>query len=898
MRPEHDVVVIGAGFAGLYAVHKLRNEMGLAVAGFEATEGVGGTWWWNRYPGSRCDLESVHYSYSFSPDLQREWEWTERYASQPEILSYLERVAEKFALRKSFRFNTRVTSLDWSDETQCWTVRTNDGKTCTSRFVVSGVGNLSVPKEPDFVGADTFQGDLYWTSRWPHDKVDFTGKRVAVIGTGSTGIQIVPEIAEQAAHVAVFQRTANFAAPLGNQSVEPSKRRWNAEHHDELRSGARNSFLGVPLEPAMESAFDVSDEQRRRVYDDYWQKGGFGLLASTFADLVIDERANETLAEYIRERIRERVEDPSTAALLCPTDHPYGSKRPPFETNYYETFNRSNVELIDARSAPIEQITPNGIRTSQASYEFDAIVLATGFDAVTGPLLGLNVTGRDSLPLEKKWADGPTSYLGIQVAGFPNFFMITGPQSAALQYNIPLAIEDHVDFVASAIAKVAADDALTFEATPEAELAWGTLTEGVLHLTVIPQAKGSWYMGENVPGKPRAAYLFPGGAPLYRAICSQVEHLSFAGFAVGGVPTSAPPFVHLEPSTALLLIALLNQGLKPLHEYGLEELRATIDSLTKLQAPAPEMRVELLTTPPGRLYVPESDEPMPVVLFFHGGGWMAGSPAAADAPCRHLAADLGAIVFAVEYRLTPEHPFPAAPDDAFAALQWARDHIINYGGDPERLVVMGESAGANLAAVTALRARDAGIGLAAQVLLYPPIDPEAQTASRTEFIGAPFFSTEAINAMWAVYLNGADATPMAAPSRAASLAGLPPTLLLTAECDPLRDEGEDYGRTLTNAGVPVEQHRLSGQLHAAFNMDGFIRAAREFHTLIGQFAGRHFDEVDLAVTTFAGRAKREGQGADCAGESDLLRTLGRHLDGDRIGDLRRGLALVGALPDA
>jgi cation diffusion facilitator CzcD-associated flavoprotein CzcO/acetyl esterase/lipase len=842
MNPQHDVVVVGAGFAGLYAVHKLRDGLGLAVAGFEAADGVGGTWWWNRYPGARCDFESVHYSYSFSPDLQREWEWTERYAAQPEILSYLEWVAEKLDLRRSFQFNTRVTSLEWDDETHFWTVRTSDGKSCTSRFVVSGVGNLSVPKEPDFPGADMFQGDLYWTSRWPQDEVDFTGKRVAVIGTGSTGIQVIPELAKQAAHVTVFQRTANFAAPLGNAPVEPSQRRWNAEHHDELRSGARDSFLGVPLEPATQLALDVSDEQRRRVYDEYWEKGGFGLLASTFSDLVIDEQANETLAEYIRGRIHELVEDPSTAELLSPNDHPYGSKRPPFETDYYETFNRPNVDLIDARSTPIEEITPKGIRTSQTTFEFDAIVLATGFDAVTGPLLELNMTGRDSLALEKKWADGPTSYLGIQIADFPNFFMITGPKSAALQYNTPLAIEDHVDFVANAIAKVAAEEAPTFEATREAEQAWGDLTEGVLHLTVIPKAKGSWYMGENVPGKPRATYLFPSGAPLYRAICFQVEQLGFAGFAIGGVTTPVPPFANLEPSTALLLIALLNQGLRPLHEYGLEELRSTIDSLTQLQAPAPEMRVEVLSTPPGRLYVPESQEPMPTLLFFHGGGWMAGSPAAADAPCRNLAADLGAIVFAVEYRLTPEHPFPAAPDDAFAALQWAREHIKDYGGDPERLVVMGESAGANLAAVTALRARDEGIDLAAQILLYPPIDPDAQTASRTEFVGAPFFSTEAINAMWMVYLNGAEVTAMAAPSRAASLAGLPPTLLLTAECDPLRDEGEDYGRALHNAGVSIEQHRLNGQLHAALNMDGFIPAAQQFRTLVGEFAGRHLVE--------------------------------------------------------
>lgn len=842
MDPEHDVVVIGAGFAGLYAVHKLREELGLSVVGFEAAEGVGGTWWWNRYPGARCDFESVHYSYSFSPELQREWEWSERYASQPEILSYLDWVADRLDLRSAFRFNTRVNSVAWDDEARSWTVVTSDGETCTARFVVSGVGNLSVPKEPDFPGAATFDGELYWTSRWPHAEIDFTGKRVAVIGTGSTGIQVIPEIAKQAAHVTVFQRTANFAAPLGNGPVDPAKRRWNSEHHEELRSGARESFLGVPYEPALESALEVSDQRRREVYDEHWQKGGFGLLASSFSDLIIDQRANDTLADYIREQIHERVEDTATAELLCPHDHPYGSKRPPFETNYYETFNRSNVDLVDARRTPIEEITPGGIRTSQASYQFDAIVLATGFDAITGPLLGLNLTGRDGLTLEKKWANGPSSYLGIQVADFPNFFMITGPQSSALQYNIPLAIEDHVDFVANAIKKVAAGQAATFEATLEAEQAWGELTKGFLDLTLIPQAKGSWFMGENVPGKPRAAYLFPGGAPFYRAICAQVEQLDFAGFAVDRVPNRIPPLVNLEPSAALVLTALLNQGLRPLHQYGLEELRAIVDSLTRLQAPGPEMRVEVLNTPPGRLYIPESEIPLPVFVYFHGGGWMAGSPAAADAPCRRLAAELGAIVFAAEYRLAPEHPFPAAPDDAFAAVQWAYEHIHDYGGDPERLVVIGESAGANLAAVTALRARDAGIGLAAQVLLYPPIDPEARTLSRTEFVGAPFFSTESIDAMWAAYLQGAEVTPMAAPSRAASLSGLPPTLVLTVESDPLRDEGEDYGRALLDAGVPVEQHRLDALIHAVINMDGFIPRANEIYTLVGEFARRNLGQ--------------------------------------------------------
>ncbi|MCD5422499.1 alpha/beta fold hydrolase [Rhodococcus pyridinivorans] len=843
MNADHDIVVVGAGFAGLYAVHKMRDELALNVQGFETAAGVGGTWWWNRYPGARCDFESVNYSYSFSEELQREWEWTERFAAQPEILSYLEWVADKLDIRRSFRFNTRVTSVTWDETASLWTVTSDDGASCTARFVVSCVGGFSVPKETEFPGSETFTGELYRTSSWPHEPVDLTGKRVAVIGTGSTGIQVIQEAAKQAAQLTVFQRTANYAAPLRNAAVDPAQRRWNADNHAELRAGSRERFIGAPYDRPNGPAVLATPEERRRIYDKYWTRGGFPLVVSTFTDLLFDQQANDTIADYIRDRIRERVADPTTAELLAPTDHPYASKRPPFETNYYETFNLPHVELVDVRSAPIEAITPTGIRTTADSYDFDVIILATGFDVFTAGILNLGITGRDGVTLDEKWADGPKTYLGLNISGFPNLFTIIGPQSAAALYNVPLAIEDHVDFTAAAIERIRETQARTIEPTPEAEQAWVELTEGILNKTIVPQAKGSWYMGENIPGKPRAAYLFAGGAPLYRAICAQIEGSGYAGFAIDHESRPVPPLLQIDPSAALVLAGMLIQGMKPLEQCNLDEMRALTESLTQMQIPGPDVRVESLEQPRARVYIPDAKESLPVVIFAHGGGWVAGSVDVTDSSCRQLAEQLGAVVVSVDYRLAPEHPFPAAADDTFAAVQWAREHVGKFGGDPHRIVVMGESAGANLAASTALRARDAGIDLTAQVLINPAIDPDARTPSRQEFADGPFLSVAAGEAMWAAYLGGAEVTPLAAPSRAESLSGLAPALVLTVECDPTRDEAEDYARALAAAGVTVHQYRLEGLIHGVFNMSAAVPRAQEFHDLIGEFLAPRFERA-------------------------------------------------------
>jgi acetyl esterase/lipase len=539
------------------------------------------------------------------------------------------------------------------------------------------------------------------------------------------------------------------------------------------------------------------------------------------------------------------VNDPATAELLCPTDHPYGTKRAPFETDYFETFNRDDVELVDVRTAPIEAITETGLRTAAREYDLDVIILATGFDALTGTLLRMGIVGRDGVTLADCWKDGPKSYLGLQVHGFPNLFTITGPQSAVALYNNVLAIEDHVELAADAIRHVLEHDARTIEPTAEAEHAWGRLAEGVLNLTLIPQSPNSWYMGANIPGKPRGTYIFPGGAPLYRAICDEMTALDFAGFALDDADSPVPPMVRLDPAVAMVIGAMAGQGMKPLEECTVEETRAAVESFTLLQAPPRDAQVEHVTYPspsgqqlPARIYRPDVEGPLPVVTFFHPGGWIAGGLDVVDERCRALAHELQAVVVSASYRLAPEHPFPAATDDTYAALKWVAATIADHGGDPDRLVVMGESAGANLAAVAAQRARDEdGPALAAQVLIYPPTDPDAVTASREEFAGGPFLSVAAVEAMLGAYLvdPANRSSPLVAPARAQSLAGLPPALVLSAELDPTRDEAEAYGHALAAAGVDAEVRRIDGMIHGAFLMSGVVPRSLEFTTAVAAF---------------------------------------------------------------
>lgn len=859
MATDLDVVVIGAGFSGLYAAHKFRDELGLSVQGFETAGGVGGTWWWNRYPGARCDFESVHYSYSFSEELQREWEWSEKFAAQPEILSYLDWVADRLDVRRVFKFDTRVDSLDWNEESSRWTVRTSDGQVSRARYVVSCVGGLSKPKEVEFPGAELFEGELYWTSSWPHHEVDLRGKRVAVVGTGSTGIQVIQEIADQVGHLTVMQRTPNFMAQLGNEPVPPELRRWNAENFDQVRADSRDRLIGAPYDRATTSALAVSEDERRAIYDKYYEMGGFSLLVSTFNDLLFDERANETLADYLREKIREQVKDPATAERLLPWDHPYGTKRPPFGKNYYQVFNQPNVELVDVKAAPIQEITATGIRTTDALYEFEVIILATGFDAFTGASLAIPTTGRDGVTLKQKWSDGPTNYLGLQIAGFPNLFTVIGPLSAASQYNTPLLIEDHVDFIADAVSHARARDAKVIDVSREAEQVWGRLVSDVLNMSLFSKSPNSWHMGANIVGKPQAAYTFPVGAPLYRAICAEVQHSGFPGFTFDDGPSRLPSLVRLDPGAALVLAGMMNQGAPPIEECTIDEMRGLVESLVTLQLPGPDMRTHDVDDPRLRIYLPDgvgsaTEESVPVVLAFHGGGFAAGSIESIDPTCRRYAAATGAIVVSATYALAPEHPFPAAPEDAFAALQWTRRHIGEYGGDPRRIVLLGESAGANLAAVTAIRARDEDVTIAGQVLLYPTIDPDLDTPSRREFAAGPFLSAAAGERFWRTYLNGAPVTAQAAPIRADSLAGLAPALVVTLEIDITRDEAETYARAIAAEGVDVQQVRFDGLFHGAFNMSLLIPRVQEIESTIFDFIERHAgSSAEEPLTAGAGR---------------------------------------------
>jgi len=536
---DFDAVVVGAGFAGLYALHKLRDQLGLSVCVYEAGGEVGGTWYWNRYPGARCDIESYCYSYSFSDELQQEWEWSERFAGQPEIRRYLNHVADKFDLRRDIQFDTRVISATYHEERSVWEVCTDQDHRVRAQFLVCGTGNLSAPKVPDFHGLDSFAGQLYCTSSWPHQEVDFTDQRVGVIGTGSSGIQVIPEIAQQAAQLTVFQRTPNYATPLGNGAMDPEFQRYIKQNYGTIRARSRMNNTGVPYDERVQpSALDADPDDRRRTYEARWTEGGFRFLKDAYSDLLIDKDANETAAAFIRDKIRQQVQDPKVAEQLVPDTYPYGTKRPPLETNYYRTFNRDNVTLVDLRSTPLLRIVESGVETSETVYELDSIVLATGFDAMTGPLLRMGVRGRSGLSLGRCWENGPRTNLGLMVDGFPNLFVITGPQSPSVLYNMPLAIEDHVDWISDCIRYLRERSVKTIEPSAESVAEWVSHTNEIANSTLMSMAH-SWYTGDNIPGKPRAFMVYLGGAPRYRQICDDIAAAGYRGFILDGATSAA-----------------------------------------------------------------------------------------------------------------------------------------------------------------------------------------------------------------------------------------------------------------------------------------------------------------------------------------------------------------------
>ena len=525
-----DAVVVGAGLAGLYMLHRLR-ELGLSTKVFEAGGDVGGTWYWNRYPGARCDVESVLYSYSFSPELEQEWDWTERYATQPEILRYVNHVADRFDLRKDITFSTRVTSMEYDEDDARWTVATDTGDVVRARFCIMATGCLSHPKYPEVPGRDRFEGESYHTARWPHEGVDFTGRRVAVIGTGSSGVQSIPLIAEQAADLTVFQRTPNFSYPAHNAALADGVMAATKATYPALRDAARSSRAGIPLDLPEHSALEVDDEVRQAVYEERWGLGTLFGVTAAFTDLLLDRAANETAAEFVRNKIRDVVDDPDVADLLCPTDHPLGTKRPCLDTNYYATYNRPNVHLVDLRATPLVEITPTGLRTTDREYQFDTIVYATGFDAMTGALTHIDIRGVGGQSLAKKWESGPRTYLGLAVAGFPNLFTITGPGSPSVLSNMILSIEQHVDWIANCLRYLADHGLRSIEASEAAEDAWVDHVHQIGEFTLYPLAI-SWYMGANVEGKARVFMPYIGGLPIYRERCDDVAAHGYEGFEV------------------------------------------------------------------------------------------------------------------------------------------------------------------------------------------------------------------------------------------------------------------------------------------------------------------------------------------------------------------------------
>ena len=524
-----DVVVVGAGFAGLYALHRFRQQ-GLSVRVFEAADGVGGVWYWNRYPGARCDVESVDYSYSFDKDLEQEWNWTEKYATQPEILAYLNHVADRFDLRRDISFGTRVTDMVLDENALRWEVRTDRGDVVSARFCILAVGPLSNANIPAIDGLESFAGEVYHTAHWPHEGVDFTGKRVGVIGTGSSGIQAIPCIARQAEQLIVFQRTPNYSVPAGNIPLDDETRAAQKAGYAERRRLSMLSGGGSPHQPHPKSALEVSADELQQTYERRWELGGV-LFSKTFPDQLVTIEANDTARLFWEQKVRAVIDDPAVADVLIPKDHPIGAKRICTDDNYFQTFNRANVSLVNLRATPIERIDPSGIDTTDAHYDVDALVLATGFDAMTGSVQKLNVVGRGGRTLNEAWAEGPATYLGLGVPGFPNVFNIAGPGAPSVLANMVLHSELHLNWVADAIAYLDAHGAPAIEAREDAAAEWVAECTRRAAGTLMPQAN-SWYLGANIPGTPRVFMPFVGGFGVYGEIIAEVAAAGYKGFDI------------------------------------------------------------------------------------------------------------------------------------------------------------------------------------------------------------------------------------------------------------------------------------------------------------------------------------------------------------------------------
>ncbi|MBY4108308.1 NAD(P)/FAD-dependent oxidoreductase [Rhodococcus fascians] len=526
--PSHDVVVIGAGFAGMLLVHRLRDELGFDVKGFERGDNVGGTWFWNRYPGARCDFESEFYSYSVDSEIQQDWNWSEKYAAQPEILSYINFVADRWDVRRSISFETVVTSAVFDETGDRWVVTTDRGETVSARFVIAATGVLSVPSTPQFDGMDRFEGPIYHTGDWPKGGVDFTGLRVGVIGTGSSGIQSIPLIAEQAEELTVFQRTATFTVPAVNRPLTERERQVTKANYAELREAAKHTRVGLLVEQPMGAFADVDPVLARGELERRWRTTGLG-VTSALSDTLLSEDANGFISQFVRDKINHIVDDPATAKLLEPHDYPIGTKRLALDTGYYETYNRPNVHLVSVREEPIRRFTAKGVVVGATEHEFDAIVLATGFDAVTGALDRIDIRGAESRQLADEWSEGAKSYLGLAVHGFPNLFTVTGPGSPAILTNLVASIEHHVEWITDLLCHMRRHNETRVEAEVRAQTEWVSHVAELASRTLYPKA-ASWYMGVNIPGKPRVFLAYLDGFANYRQKCSLVAADGYAGF--------------------------------------------------------------------------------------------------------------------------------------------------------------------------------------------------------------------------------------------------------------------------------------------------------------------------------------------------------------------------------
>lgn len=526
-----DVFVVGAGFAGIYALYKYRS-LGMTVKGVESGTGVGGTWYWNRYPGARCDTESMQYSYSWDPQLSAEWEWTERFPGHAEIRSYLEHVVKRHDLDKHIDFETRIASMEFDDALELWTIQSEDGKVYRAKFCVMATGCMvGAVNSPEFRGAEPFRGQIYHTARWPKEKVEFAGKRIAVIGTGSSGIQTISEVAKSAAQVYVYQRTPNFSIPARNEPMRAEHQQYWKENYALLRDKARYSRSGTLFDFGTIGVMDVDETTREAILQDRWKKGTSNFMGS-FNDMIFNDESNAVVADFVRSKIAETVKDPETAEKLTPQGYPIFAKRICLDTDYFETFNRDNVTLVDVRNDPIVELTPRGVRTEQTEHEVDIIVFATGYDAITGPLMNIDIRGTGPKTIKEKWATGPYAYLGIMSAGFPNMFTITGPGSPSTLGNMVVSIEQHIEWVADLLVYMRENQLTKVEADAKSEADWAEHVTDVAETTVYPKAS-SWYMGANIPGKRRVFLPYIGGIGHYRRLCDEVARKGYEGFTFG-----------------------------------------------------------------------------------------------------------------------------------------------------------------------------------------------------------------------------------------------------------------------------------------------------------------------------------------------------------------------------